>query len=77
MASHGSAWRAADGTFATPKQLAALPECLSLDCIAVGGSAAALLAGTGLGPVLLVPDGKARKQKVVVLRGRKPVELAP
>jgi len=36
-----------------------LPECLSLDALDVGAEAGAgLLAGTGRGPVVLVPDGR-------------------
>jgi len=52
------ALRAADGSFAPPKQVALLDECLSLHCIGVEGGAAALVAGRKLGPVLLAPDGK-------------------
>ena len=45
-----------DGTFAAPAKVAALPDCLSLEAVDAGAEAGAgLVAGTGAGPVLLVP----------------------
>jgi hypothetical protein len=51
-----SLWLAAqtaDGTFAAPRECGQLADCLSLDCIDVGGPRPALVAGTSQGPVLL------------------------
>jgi hypothetical protein len=41
------------GTFAAPRDCGSLAECLSLDCIDVGGPRPGLVAGTSQGPVLL------------------------